>query len=362
MTDRPRRPDAPARPTIFVRYWTIPRKHGNSCTLFGMEIECYGQRLLNPFRGVMQVVRFGPAEAVSMDGVRWEIYVANDTLLEGLQGDAHAQVSDIRYGSWSREAGLRRGPLYPSEDFRRMEMMGAVVYHFLHQDRARPPFPLRDRFELWLHDAAGRPLALLDSAVDESSLTAKSSPRWQAGMAAHDAFISDSQAAGDEPRNPADRLSAYIDKLAGPDRRARWYRRDDRGDGHALDWLNDATGPGPDLVAATDFPVLLVRQDGHDALHTTLLRDYLDWQAAWLLCLPDLSETDRRQLEQAARMRPALVESAHRLYPAIHDLATINAARVHARLLASQAFTDQQDESTPSTFYIELNPVGGGYT
>ncbi len=327
-----------------------------------MEIECYGQRLLNPFRGVMQVVRFGPAEAVSMDGVRWEIYVANDTLLEGLQGDTHAQVSDIRYGSWSREAGLRRGPLYPSEDFRRMEMMGAIVYHFLHQERARPPFPLRDRFELWLHDAAGRPLALLDSAVDESGLTAKSSPCWQAGMAAHDAFTSESQAAGDEPRNPADRLSAYIDKLAGPDRRARWYRRDDQGDGHALNWLNDAAGPGPDLVAATEFPVLLVRQDGHDALHTTLLRDYLDWQAAWLLCLPDLSETDRRQLEQAARMRPALVESTHRLYPAIHDLATINAARVHARLLASQAFTDQQDESTPSTFYIELNPVGGGYT
>lgn len=38
-----------------------------------MQIECYAQRLLNPFRGTMQVVKYASAEAVSTDGVHWDI-------------------------------------------------------------------------------------------------------------------------------------------------------------------------------------------------------------------------------------------------------------------------------------------------
>ena len=103
-----------------------------------MQIECYAQRLLNPFRGVVHIIRYQSAEAVTTDGIEWDIYVANDALLDGLgRAGKRAQISDIRYGHWSAEKGLKRGPLYPSDDFKRLEDMGAVVYEHLLQGASR---------------------------------------------------------------------------------------------------------------------------------------------------------------------------------------------------------------------------------
>ena len=80
-----------------------------------MQFECYAQRLLNPFRGVAHTIRYQSAEAVTTDGIEWDIYVANDALLEGLgPAGRRAQISDIRYGHWSAEKDLKRGPLFPS--------------------------------------------------------------------------------------------------------------------------------------------------------------------------------------------------------------------------------------------------------
>lgn len=74
-----------------------------------MPIGCYAQRLLNPFRGVVHVIRFQSAEAVTTDGIEWDIYVANDALLDGLgRAGRRAQISDIRYGHWSAEKALKR--------------------------------------------------------------------------------------------------------------------------------------------------------------------------------------------------------------------------------------------------------------
>ena len=127
-------------------------------------IECYAQRLLNPYRGVVHTIRYQSAEAVTTDGVEWDIYVANDALLEGLgRAGRRAQISDIRYGHWSAETGLKRGALYPSEDFRRLEEMGAVVYEYLLKGLRDVSFTFRDYFELWLLDARHRPLALARS-------------------------------------------------------------------------------------------------------------------------------------------------------------------------------------------------------
>jgi hypothetical protein len=49
-----------------------------------MPFECNSQRLLNPFRGVVNCIRYRSAEAVSAKGVKWDIYVSNDGLLNGL--------------------------------------------------------------------------------------------------------------------------------------------------------------------------------------------------------------------------------------------------------------------------------------
>ena len=52
-------------------------------------------------------------------------------LLEGLEPGQRPQISDIRYGAWSRKTGLKRGPLFPSDDFLLMEAMGTRVYEHL---------------------------------------------------------------------------------------------------------------------------------------------------------------------------------------------------------------------------------------
>lgn len=312
-----------------------------------MPIECYAQRLLNPFRGTLQVIRYAAAEAVSLDGVNWDIYVANESLLEGLAPSAHAQVSDIRYGNWSQARGLRRGPLYPSEDFRRMEALGDVVYGALRQWHTRVPFELSDHYEYWLLDAQAKPLALLHSAFDALALTYLPA-RWKPGIAAHERFLS--QSAGS---SAADALSVYINGLAGDRPVARWYRRE--ADGSGSDVASGSRRP------AADFPRLCLRADGHDAGSAGLVADYLAWLAAWLLCLPDLPPEQRRVLETQARAQAEIVDSLYRLYPEIIDAEAIQAARVEARLARSLA-SAASDAEAPSTFYIELNPQGGGYT
>jgi hypothetical protein len=51
--------------------------------------------------------------------------------------------------------------------------MGTCVYQHLLEVCDRVPYPLRDRFELWLLDADARPLALLDSALAASDIDAE---------------------------------------------------------------------------------------------------------------------------------------------------------------------------------------------
>ena len=82
-----------------------------------MDIQCYSQRLLNPFRGVINVNKYQSAEAVTTDGINWDIYVSNEELLKDLDDSQRVQISDIRYGKWSKQKGLKRGPLYPSKGF-----------------------------------------------------------------------------------------------------------------------------------------------------------------------------------------------------------------------------------------------------
>jgi len=49
-----------------------------------MVLESYAQRLLNPSRGAMHTLRYDAAEAVTVDGVHWDIYVANTELVPSI--------------------------------------------------------------------------------------------------------------------------------------------------------------------------------------------------------------------------------------------------------------------------------------
>jgi hypothetical protein len=203
-----------------------------------MPITCYTQRLLNPFRGVINCIRYESAEAVTRDGLRWDIYVSNDRLLDGMDTGRRVQISDIRYGSWSPETGLKRGPLYPSDDFRYLEHMGAIVYEHLLEVHDRIPFPLTDRFELWLLDREARPLALLDSAVRREDMELDQSAEWRAGQACRQTFTSTvADRLAPEPGREgaaAAYLSRHINACAGPSPAAQWFERLPDGSGAGL--------------------------------------------------------------------------------------------------------------------------------
>jgi len=316
-----------------------------------MQIECYAQRLLNPFRGVMHTIRYQSAEAITTDGIEWDIYVANDALLDGLgRAGRRAMISDIRYGHWSAEKGLKRGPLFPSDDFKRLEHMGALVYEHLLKVYREVPFNFRDCFELWLLDRNDRPLALLHSVRADSETDTKPPLDWRAGMAAQEKFRS---AAITDLAEPAGvYLTRYVNSLSSGV--AQWFRRSDDGAGLGLHTLRGGDSLNGRVLDADAFPPLFIATTYMDAAHAQLVRDYHAWQAPWMLLLPHLDAPTRSALERAACQQAESVEKHCRLYPAMIDRAALQAARVEAALVRSQPRSHKQDEAMPM-FYIELN-------
>lgn len=316
-----------------------------------MQIECYAQRLLNPFRGVMHIVRFQSAEAVTTDGVEWDIYVANDALLDGLgRAGKRVQISDIRYGHWSAETGLKRGPLFPSDDFRRLEDMGAVVYEHLLKIHREVPFKFRDAFELWLLDCSDRPLALLHSVRAHSETDTTPPLDWRAGIAAREGFRS---TAISNPHNEsaAAYLTRYVNSLASGV--AQWFSRTDDGAGLGLHTLKGRDYLRGRVLEADAFPPLFIATTEMDAAHTRLIHDYHAWQAPWMLLLPHLDQGTRSTLEGSAWHQAELIERHHRLYPAVLDHTALRAARVEAALVRSEPVR-LPPEDVPSMAYIEL--------
>lgn len=320
-----------------------------------MTVEHYAQRLLNPFRGVVHTICFASAEAVTLDGAHWDIYVSNDTLRQGLDG-RRVQISDIRYGSWSLENGLKRGPLYPSDDFHQMEEMGDIVYEHLTLVHRRIPFAFRDSHELWLLDDECQPLALLHSAVAPDELDLDLSIVWRAGFAARERFSSDARPAA--PAEAAsDYLARYINARAGSAPAAQWFRREPDGSGTGLKGIGLPARLEDRRLEVAAFPPLFLSVTGHDKDHRRLIEEYLIWQSPWLLLLPGLDGDTRRRFEQHARRQALEVLKQYRLYPEVIDEEGIKAALVEAVLRRSQQSPEMCGDPL-TAFYIELNPSG----
>jgi len=323
---------------------------------------CYSQRLLNPFRGTICCIQYQSAEAVTADGVKWDIYVSNEGLLAGLPGDRRTQVSDIRYGTWSVHSGLKRGPLYPSDDFRAMEDLGAIVYEHLLRAHNEVPFPFLDTHELWLLDRQARPLALLDSALTADGIDLGQSGNWTPGLNCRQSFTSHSiKQLGVNPEiagASSDYLAGYINACATESPAAQIFRRNQDGTGTGLHGINlDSTHQHRVLPSAA-FPQTLLEQHHHDQAHRQLISEFTAWQAPWLLLLSTLDTGTRHHYEQLARCQPVKLAQHYRLYPDIVDTAIIDAARVEVRLRQTVPDSAPQQQ-TLSTFYMELNPEAG---
>lgn len=318
-------------------------------------IQCYSQRLLNPFRGVMNFITYESAEAVTTDGVHWDIYVIDGELLEGLEGK-NILTSEIRYGSWSKENGLKRGPIYPSNDFKRLEELGATVYEHLLKVHDQVPFPFWDRYELWLLDQGQQPLALINSVVQEHEIDTELTIAWRAGLACRKSFSSSMLNgyldADNELLTAADYLSDYINQCAGETPAAQWFRRNIDSSGLGLAGINLPDAYRGRRIAADKFPALFIQTDSHDIEHSQLIEDFLGWQAPWLLLLSSIDSPTRQHFEQLARQHALVVAQQYRLYPEVIGHDQIQAARIEAKLRGSQEATE---EATPApTFYIEL--------
>ncbi len=299
-----------------------------------MHTRCYAARRLNPFLGVVQVLETPDARAISINGINWQIQVEAERP-EHTWGSLNQHSSEtqfFRFGMWTEKTGLSRVPVNPILDMGSMLAAAGRLTEVLHQNLAALPFPLEDRFELWLMDGKNRPLALLASSVDERYLGEIKVDRWQASRPVEHGFRSPSLLARGQPaqaphspRRHADMLEKMIHGAAGADAPRRWYLRS--ADGGA------ATPAGEDVeLSAEAFPALTLREDWPEPEQTALVGDYIDWLAPRLLTLSDLSDDARARLERAAKTQALAVEENYTLYPKVIDRALIDAARVEARI------------------------------
>ena len=306
--------------------------------------------MLNPFRGIFCCIRYLSAEAVTADGVHWDIYVSNDALREGLDENVIVQTSDIRYGKWSLETGLRRGPMYPSEDFRRLEEMGDTVYRYLLEMHDQVPFPFADNIELWLLGEDMMPLALLDSVTREQEIPASNAGNWQCGRLCREHFSSEALLHKHDSKPPgmaAEWLTQQIGLLAGSTWHRQWIKRSQDHSGKLLG-TNQTLPPQA-------FPLLPLRDPEDGSLVSAVIKEYFLWLAPWLLQLDSLNERQRNSLEQSAARQALLMDKLYRLYPAITDESVLQAARVEAAL--RNTLQPESDEQIPdnrqATYYIE---------
>lgn len=296
---------------------------------------CYSQRLVNPFRGILSVVETEDADAVSSDGVHWALYIHGEIedvrMSDGSLRDV--MLPDIKFGDWSARDGLKRSPVRNVADLDRLDAIGTHLLDAVKRAVDQLPFPLRDQDELWLLDHADRPLALLSVAVDETKRETPQNLVWRPGEVAKTGFISsharDDSGAG---RSAGQCVEDLVNRACGPQPRAQWFWRSTDGAGIGQEGVDiDIALIGRSLVCC-EFPPLLLATAWANAAELDLLNDFLAWQAPWLLQLQHLDRATRGRLEQQAVRRASEIAKCHRLYPEVIDATRLTAARVEARL------------------------------
>jgi hypothetical protein len=177
-------------------------------------------------------------------------------------------------------------------------------------------------------------LALLDTAIESDDRIGERSPRWHPGAAAKRDFSSDHGSAED--------LAVLLAQAAGPSAIAAWVHRQPNGQ---LITEDEEKLPGQ------IFPETLLLLDWAEKNNTRLVRDFVSWQAPWLLQLDTLRLETRAWLEQAAWLRPNETNRVFRLLPRILDKKGLIATRIKAQLIGESDKTGEVAEA----FYPSLS-------
>ena len=272
----------------------------------------YSKRLMMPFVGVIQVAELDSTRALSADGVNWAIQYAQS---EDTHRRTNNPVEDAG-NHYILVATIARGYLEkkPGHKYLDPDVQSAIDRLYEAVTGTTVPFAAEDRYEYWLlDDADARPLALLQSTVNENDMKLPSPhPVWLAMPAAQ------LEVQAPEPANkfyvpPVNyRLQELIEIHAGAKPRTAWFER-----------------PDP---ARDDFPPCLIREDWDNEEHQQLCDLYIQRLAPRLLMMHGLSRSVRNRLEQLACHYVFDVDRFYPLYPEVINQKLMNVALVEARL------------------------------
>lgn len=303
-----------------------------------MPVSCYSQRILNPFRGVMNIISTGGADAVTIDGINWTLYIHDDFDCPTNDPEEFFEIEmpDIRFGEWNRKSGLKRSPLIASYHYNEIQAIGSVLLEAVQNCADLCPFPFADKYELWLLDKNNHePLALLNSVCSKQDIHNPDTLVWESGMRCRREFLQQDPLAGSENTSAAELLNQFINQRAGNNPCAQWFYRDKYNNGKGLRGVNlDARLQSRELSARL-FPKMLVQDQWQDEIKNSLIESFINWLSPYLLVLDFLRDRQREILEIAARNDALMVDKMYPFYPKVINRQVINAARVEAMMRRS---------------------------
>ncbi len=278
----------------------------------------YGVRRLGPYLGVIQVIDVGDACAYSTNGRSWRI---RQETASGRFRWGVAQLS--------------------TENMDEVQIVGADKLVDALKQQPAVPFPLRDRFELWLLEHKTRlPLALLRTRYKATDIEQVNDPHWRPFLMTDTGFVSETLAEKEknDPRTGwpiphRDQLESQINVASRPMPAAQWFERQDDGSGRGIDGLRLRDDESGRILSADKFPELLISENWGDGTHRGLVADYHDWYAASLLAHQNISAVTRQRLERAACKRPTSLLSNYPMIPEVIDREAIDVALVSAKLM-----------------------------
>lgn len=319
-----------------------------------MPVSCYSQRILNPFRGVMNIISIGGADAVTIDGINWTLYIHDtfDFPTEDPQEFFEIDMPDIRFGDWNQQNGLQRSPLIASYHYNEIQAIGQVLLDAVSQHATQCPFDFNDNYELWLLDKKNNePLALLHSVCNINEIFLPEDLAWEAGLRCKQEFFVKCNKTNEQIL-AGDQLNKTINHRAGKNPAAQWFHRDNLNDGKGLSGINLDSRLINRELSARLFPKMLVQQEWNNTEHQSLINEFIEWLSPYLLVLDFLRDAQRETLEHSARQQAILVEKMHLLYPKIVNEKIINAARVEAMMRRSNQ-TKPKNNDAETIEYIE---------
>lgn len=291
----------------------------NNSAVVETGVHSFALRRVNPFLGVLQVIKTNDGRAVSTNGIVWDIEVRaerNDGW--GSLNRNNRQLAYYRYGLWSLEDGLVSRPLAPQLDNTPLSEQCNRIIQCITDRLELLPFNLIDSRELWLFDQNDeQPLVLLASMTKDSQPPSPEPKYWTSSIGAN--------GAPSQYRFPqAQELETMVKQVAGFNIKTQWIDRRDDGSG--------ISGNKTKLISGDMFPSFLITEKWPQTNQEKLVADYIEWISPSLLTLQHLDREERKRIEKNLNIQAISIEHHWHLYPEIIDEQCLTAARVQCRM------------------------------